>query len=414
MRCYTNSTLAMAMTTPTEVICMSCSDKTCDFKPKQLYRRALKGEDIEIQVHFCGVCHSDMHTAAGHMEGVYGKVEYPHVPGHELSGRITRMGKDVKGFKIGDAVGVGYFCDSCLKCAECLSGNEHKCFKGLTTTYAAYDKHGRAETFPAGHQTLGGYTNIMIVHYKFAVTVPQGYPLQMAGPIMCSGVTMYSPMCENGVRSGSKVGIVGLGGLGQMGIRIAKAMGAIVTVISRTDKKRDLALKCGADAYISSTDPAHMVGKKYDLDLILNTIPGYHAYIDYQMLLSTTGIQVLLGAHAGTGAAKPLNRIVRDKSRIKMSTVGSIKMTQDVMNLCAENKIYPEVSVVPVSELNNVFSELDKSNESGLRYVLDIAGSLSLEARCANPPVLRDDEQGLTVLNIVRELAWLLWTGKYK
>jgi len=393
---------------------MACSDKSCDFQPRQLYRRALGNEDIEIQVQFCGVCHSDLSTAAGHMEGVYGKVEYPCVPGHEVSGTIRKMGKDVIGFKIGDSVGVGYFCDSCLQCTECVSGNEHKCLKGLTTTYAAYNKHGRAETFPPGHQTLGGYTNIMIVHNKFAVSVPRDYPLQMAGPIMCSGVTMYSPMREHGVKKGSKVGIVGLGGLGQMGVRIAKALGAAVTVVSRTDNKKDLAFKCGADAYISSTDSSQMAGGTYDLDLILNTIPGYHSYTDYQVLLSPTGEQVLLGAHAGTGAAKPLNRIVHNRSRIKMSTVGSIQEMKEVIDLCSKNKIFPEVTVVPVSELNNVFSELDKSNESGLRYVLDIAGSLSMDTRCAVPPVLRVEEHGLTVVNIARELAWLLWTGKYK
>lgn len=397
---------------PVETYCMACSDKSCNFKPVKFFRRPVGDEDIQIEMKYCGVCHTDLHSAAGHLENVAGKVEYPHVPGHELSGVITRIGKSVTGFKVGDQVGVGCMVDSCLSCKQCLAGNEHKCSRGQTGTYQGVNKHGRAESYPPGRKTLGGYTSVMVVHYKFCVLIPPSYPLEMAGPVMCAGVTMFSPLVNYGVKAGTKVGIVGLGGLGQMGIRIAKAMGAIVTVISRSETKKELALNCGASNFVISTNDEDM--KKCEkLDLIINTIPAYHNYVLYQQLLTNKGIQVIVGVHTGFVAALLLNGITFGNSRIKVSVIGSIKETQDVINFCDQHKIFPDIKIVPVTEINEVYTNLDKSNEAGIRYVLDIANTLNKDTVYDAPAPTIQPNDGFTIGGAIVEMMGLFVYGRW-
>ena len=387
---------------------MGCSDTRCDFKLMKLHRRLMGDEDIEIQMKYCGVCHSDLHNAAGHLVGIR-KSEYPMVPGHELAGIVTNVGAKVTGFQVGDSVGVGCMVDSCLECKNCIAGNEHKCLKENTGTYQGENKFGRAAVAGETKLTLGGYTNKMVVHYKFAILIPKSYPLEMAGPVMCAGVTMYSPLSTYGIKSGSNVGILGLGGLGQMGVRIAKALGAEVTVISTSTSKKDLAMKCGADLFVVSTDKTQMTGAKGTLDLILNTIPSYHDYVVYQSLLTSKGIQILLGLHAGLAAAMFLDSMVGGTSRIKMSGIGSIRETQEVINLCDKHQIYPDISVVPVTELNAVYSNLDSSNATGTRYVLDIANSLRDDIVCdAPPPKIGPDNNKMSLGSIIMELIGLI------
>lgn len=387
---------------------MGCSDTRCDFKLMKLHRRHMGEEDIEIQMKYCGVCHSDLHSAAGHLVGIK-KSEYPMVPGHELAGIVTNVGAKVTGFQVGDSVGVGCMVDSCLECKNCKAGNEHKCLKENTGTYQGKNQFGRAAVAGSTNLTLGGYTNIMVVHYKFAILIPKSYPLEMAGPVMCAGVTMYSPLSTYGIKSGSNVGILGLGGLGQMGVRIAKALGAKVTVISTSISKRELAMKCGADLFVVSTDKTQITGAKGTLDLILNTIPSYHNYVIYQSLLTSKGIQVLLGLHAGLAAAMLLDSVVGGTSRIKMSGIGSIRETQEVINLCDKHRIFIDISVVPVTELNAVYSNLDSSNATGTRYVLDIANSLRGDIVCdAPPPKIGPDNNKMSLGSIVLELIGLI------
>ena len=391
-----------------EVLCMGCDDNRCDFKLMKLHRRKMGDEDVEIQMKYCGVCHSDLHSAAGHLNGIR-KTEYPMVPGHELAGIITNVGRNVTGFQVGDSVGVGCMVDSCLECKNCKAGNEHKCSKENTGTYQGENKFGRAAVAGRTKLTIGGYTDKMVVHYKFAVLIPKSYPLEMAGPVMCAGVTMYSPLTTHGVKSGSHVGILGLGGLGQMGVRIAKALGAKVTVISTSSAKKDLAMKCGADSFVVSSEEADMKGAKGTLDIILNTIPSYHDYVVYQTLLTSKGIQVLLGLHAGLAAAMLLDSVVGGSSRIKMSGIGSIRETQDVINLCDKHRIFPDISIVPVTELNSVYSNLDSSNASGTRYVLDIGNTLREDIVCdAPPPKIGPDANKMSLGAILSELLGLL------
>lgn len=403
----------MATNPSIPVLCMACESEACDFKPVILHRRAPGDDDLEITMKYCGVCHSDLHSAAGHLKGALGKPQYPHVPGHELAGIVARVGKNVTRFKVGDPVGVGCMVDSCLSCKQCLLGHEQKC-STQTGTYQGTNTHGRAAVWPPNSKTLGGYTKTMIVHQKFAILIPETFPLEMAGPIMCAGVTMYSPLLNLGCKEGTNVGIIGLGGLGQIGIRIAKAMGANVTAFSTSESKRTLAKHSGADDFVVSTDAKQIKNVKGKFDILLNTISVYHDYCMYQKTLTSKGIQVILGLHAGLGAAMFTDAVTFGNSRIKFSGIGSIKETQDVINLCDQHKIYPEIKIVPVTELNNVYTELDKSNPSGLRYVLDIENSLNENTRCsAAPPNLTPSKAHFNPMSMIPEFLYLLFTFKW-
>ena len=225
---------------------------------------------------------------------------------------------------------------------------------------------------------------------------------------------MYSPLLNLGCKSGSNVAIVGLGGLGQMGIRIAKAMGAKVTAFSTSDSKLQLAKDCGADEFVVSTDPKQIDAVKGKFDILLNTISVYHDYCMYQKTLTSKGIQIILGLHAGLGAAMFTDAVTFGNSRIKFSGIGSIKETQDVINLCDEHKIYPEIKIVPVTELNNVYSDLDKSNPTGIRYVLDIENTLNKDTVCtAPPPKLSPSRAHFSPSAMIPEFLYLLFTFKW-
>ena len=387
-----------------ETLCMACSDASCDFKPMSLKRRACGPNDIVIDMKFCGVCHTDLHVAAGHL-GIT-PTRYPCVPGHELAGVCVQVGSNVTKFKTGDQVGVGCMVDSCLNCSACRSGEEQLCSK-QTATYNGANRNGRAGVFPPGSQTLGGYTKTMIVHERFGILIPETYPLTMAGPVMCAGITMYDPMIKAKLPSGASVGIIGLGGLGVMGLKIANAMGFKVTAISRSLAKKELALRSGASKYLVSESAEDMRGTAGTFDLILNTIPSYHNYNIYTPLLNRNGRQVLLGLHSGLAAAMIVNQVTFDHSRIIHSGIGGIRATQEVINLCNERKIYPEVQVVPCSQINAVFDKLDSSNETGVRYVLDIGNSLNEhtteECLGMKSPTLKPAENALSLFPIITE-----------
>jgi alcohol dehydrogenase (NADP+) len=392
-----------------DVLCMACEDNKCDFKATKLKRRVPTDYDVVIKMHYCGVCHSDIHTAAGHLDGIAGASEYPMVPGHELAGIVSEIGSKVTKFKVGMKIGVGCMVDSCGSCASCAKGWEHKCKKQVGT-YNSDDKSNRNLNVPVRSKTLGGYTDLFIVHENFGVSIPDSYPLEYAGPVMCAGVTMYDPMQAHGVKAGDTIGIVGLGGLGQMGVKIAKALGCKVTVISRGMSKEAFAKKCGADSYIASSSVENMTQNKGTIDLILNTIPTYHDYTAYQPLLKKTGKQVLLGLHKGMFAGFVVGKLVN--SRIVSSVIGGMKATQDVINLCAANDIKPEISIVPVSQLNKIYEMLDSGADNGTRYVLDIK-TMKTGTVCTEPPPKLQDmhlpTKGGTLWEICSLLASFWW-----
>mmetsp|Transcript_8862 Transcript_8862/g.13077 ORF Transcript_8862/g.13077 Transcript_8862/m.13077 type:complete len:407 (-) Transcript_8862:692-1912(-) len=404
----------MASNAPVDVLCMACEDTSCDFKPVKMQRRPVGPEDVLIDMKYCGVCHSDLHVAANHMSGIGMATKYPCVPGHELAGVCIAVGEKVTKVKVGDHVGVGCMVDACLQCKECLAGHEQKCRK-MVQTYNMKDWSGRAKSYPEGGHTLGGYTNKMVVHEKFSIVIPKSYPLECAGPVLCSGITMYEPMKTFGVTKDSHVGIVGLGGLGGMGIKLAKALGCKVSAITRSLAKEKMAKDLGADNVVASTDDKSMLANKKSMDLIINTIPSGHNWGAYQGLLKKGGKQVLLGIHSGFAAAFVAAQIRKyscSDCTVVSSAIGGIKTTEEVLALCAKNNIYPEVDVVPITKLNEVYTMLDAANDSGKRYVLDIEKTLTDEALTsysAVPPTLGPNPSNLNPAGIFKDLAKILF-----
>lgn len=389
---------------------MGCRDASCNFVPMKIMRREAGDMDIVIDMKYCGVCHSDLSIAAGHLKGLM-PLQYPCVPGHELSGVVVKVGSGVKKFSVGDHAGVGCMVDSCLECKDCLAGNEQLCSKQVAT-YQGKDVSGRAAMADKKMLTCGGYTNKMVVQERFAIKIPKSYPLEKAGPVMCSGVTMYEPLKTYGAKEGTRVGIVGLGGLGIIGIKIAKALGCNVTAFSRSAKKKEFAMSCGADAYAIAGDVVDP-----PLDLIINTIPVNHDTSVYTKCLASDGkgVHVVLGLHASGIAAVLLAKLPFVKLRVKFSAIGGIANTQAVIDICAKHKIYPETELHPVDSLNRLYELLDSSNESGKRNVLDIANSLNEKTYgiidTSPPTSLSDEHRSVTLPGILKQ-SFRLVTSK--
>lgn len=353
----------------TDVLCMACSSTDCNFAPMRLKRRPMSDIDVKIKMKFCGICHTDLHTAAGHLSTL-GLTNYPCVPGHELAGVCVAVGSKVTKFKVGDAVGVGCMIDSCRTCKNCKAGLEQKCL-GQVGTYNAPKTLERSESYPKGTRPLGGYTDIMICQEDFCVLIPPTYPLECAGPIMCAGVTLYDPLMVNKAGPGTKVAIVGLGGLGLIGIKIAKALGCEILAVSSSEAKSAIAKSCGADNFVIAkkiVGSAHVGG----YDLVLNTIPVEHDYTIYSKLVNKKGKQVILGLNTALVAGIIADAVVGKGSRIAGSGIGSIAATQAVIDLCAMHDIKPEIKLIGVHEINRVYEELDSANASAVRYVIDI------------------------------------------
>ena len=370
---------------PVDVLCMATSDSSCNFKPMRFQRRPVGEFDIKIKMQYCGICHTDLHVASGHM-GAIGMKSYPCVPGHELAGICVEVGQKVTKIKVGDPVGVGCMVDSCFNCSACKRGDEHKCIKQVGT-YAA-PSTPRSATYPAGGRTLGGYTNYFVVQEHFAILIPRNIPLQYAGPVMCAGVTLYTPLKDFNATAGTRVAIVGIGGLGSIGIKIAKAKKCIVTAISQNATKEQFARTCGADAFICSSDKAQMAAAAGTFDLVLNTISAEHDEYVYTRLVKSGGKHVMLGINTSFIASMVADGLLCGSSKVGASGIGSIASTQEVIDLCAEHNILPEIDVINVEDINKAYEALDKQNASGLRYVIDIAGSLNEDAfrRCEEVP----------------------------
>eukprot|EP00942_MAST-04A_sp_MAST-4A-sp1_P010597 g10597.t1 len=399
---------------PIDTLCLCTYDESCKFAVSAFKRRPMGPEDVVIQMKYCGICHSDVHSAASQLMK---RATYPITPGHELAGVAIAVGNNVTRVKVGDQIGVGCLVDSCLDCEKCAEGNEHKCKKGSTGTYGGLDKHGRAQTYPKNTPIMGGYTSVHVIHERFAVIIPPSYDLKFAGPVMCAGITMYDPLKVQGVTKGTNVGIVGLGGLGEMGLKLANVMGANVFAISRSPGKKDYAMRCGAHEFIVSTNKDDMKKHEGKLDLILNTVPFYHDYTFYKQLLTRNGKQCILGLHAGIGAGMFINKVSCCKSRLMASGIGGMKNTQEVIDICAKHEIYPDIKVIPVWEVNRVYEMLDSGNKTGLRYVLDLEGTLNEEAvekvKNEKAPKMLPARTHLNLMGVIKELCWVLCCCKH-
>lgn len=357
------------MTDLYDTVAWGKSSKDSKFSQLKIQRNLPGADDVTFDLKYCGICHTDVHIA----NNDWGTTTFPVVPGHELAGVVSAIGANVTKFKVGDQVGVGCIVDSCLKCRNCNDGVEHICSGKMTMTYDSKISHGHIKTNSG--ITYGGFSTSQTVNERFLIKIPAEYPLESAGPLFCSAITMYSPLCHWKAASGGlNVGVIGIGGLGQMGIMLAKAMGNKVTAISTSPAKQQDAMEIGADNFIVSTDEASMLSGADTLDLILNTVSANHQIEHYLPLLRRDGSIVQLGL---VGKKHEIAQIplMRKRIQISGSMIGGIPETQDCMDFCAKHKIFSKIKLVKASELDHVFSILEQKNDQVVRYVLDIEAS---------------------------------------
>ncbi|URQ84949.1 MULTISPECIES: NAD(P)-dependent alcohol dehydrogenase [unclassified Pseudoalteromonas] len=335
-------------------------DSEKPLEPYHFERRALRDEDVSIEILYCGVCHSDLHTA----ENDWGWTQYPVVPGHEIVGRVLEVGSGVTKYKVGDNVAVGCMVDSCLSCDQCHHGEEQFCREGMVGTYSGQDRI-------SGELTQGGYSKHIVVREEFVLSVPEGLDLAKCAPILCAGITTYSPLRTWNVGPGSRVGVIGLGGLGHMAIKIAAAMGAHVTAISRSDKKKQQVLSYGAKDLLVSSDEAAMQAHANQFDVIINTIPVKHDFTPYIPLLDIDGTQVLVGQ---VGELEETNSVplLMGRRRVAGSLIGGIAQTQEILDFCALHNILPEVEMIKMDQINDAFDKL-KQGDMASRFVIDMS-----------------------------------------
>ncbi len=327
-------------------------------QPWQFSRRNLGICDLKIEIHYSGICHSDIHQAREE----WGSAIFPMVPGHEIAGIVSEIGNSVSKFKVGDRVGVGVFVDSCRNCANCRSGDENYCEKNMTATYNDRERDGLTPTY-------GGYSNNIVVDENYVVSIPANLALSGVAPLLCAGITLYSPMKFWKVRPGMKVAIIGLGGLGHMGLKIAKAMGAHVTVLSHSENKKDDAYQMGADDFYATISPEVFKGLKGKFDLILNTVSAEHDINLYLNTLSLNGTLVILGL---PGKPFSINAGVLLGARRSMagSTIGGMRDLQEMINFCGENNILSEVEIIDPEYINQAFTRTVASDVR-YRFVID-------------------------------------------
>jgi uncharacterized zinc-type alcohol dehydrogenase-like protein len=334
---------------------------TDKFEQIIIQRRDLLPNDVLIDIKFAGICHSDIHTA----KGEWREIEYPFVPGHEIVGVIKEIGSDVTKHKVGDRVGVGCLVNSCGECDYCKSGNEHLCEKGSVGTYASYDK------YVDGSLTQGGYSQEIVVKEDFVLHIPDELELNYAAPILCAGITTYSPLKHYKVGPGSKVAVVGLGGLGHMALKLAHAMGAEVTVLSHSDKKREDAEKFGANHYVNTSEPKAFEDNKAKFDLIVNTISVAIDLNTYLTLLRPMGTMVNVGAPAEPLTVNVFSLIGGRKS-FSGSNIGGIPETQEVLDFCAEYDVKPEIEMITPDHIDEAYDRIVDSDVR-YRFVIDTA-----------------------------------------
>ena len=334
---------------------------TSPLGPHTIERREPGPHDVKIDILYCGVCHSDLHTARGEWDGT----KYPCVPGHEIVGKVVAVGAHVSRYKIGDRVGVGCMVDSCRECESCKAGLEQYCYNGNTGTYNSRDRH-------LGGHTFGGYSTSITVDEHFVLTVPDNLPLDAAAPLLCAGITLYSPLMHWQAGPGKKVGIVGLGGLGHMGVKIAHALGAHVTMITTTPAKAADARKLGADAVLISTDKVAMKAAEKSLDLIMNTVSATHDYNAYNRLLRVDGAHVLLGVPPTDMPPPAVGRMLGNRLTLAGSTIGGIRETQEMLDFCAKHGIVCDIETIRMDEINEAYERMLRSDVK-YRFVIDMA-----------------------------------------
>ena len=328
--------------------------------PWQFVPREPRPDDVSIEILYCGVCHSDIHM----VESDWGMTTYPVVPGHEIIGRVTGVGAEVSNYKPGDLVGVGCMVDSCRECSSCEQGLEQYCLNGMVGTYAGVDRHD-------GKITYGGYSERIVVSENYVLRLPEGLDPAAAAPLLCAGITTYSPLRHVGVKPGDKVGVVGMGGLGHMGIKFAKAMGAEVTLFTRSAGKADEAKRNGADHIVISTDAEQMQRAAGSLDYVLDTVPVEHDLNPYMRCLGVDGGYLLVGQLTPIDPTLQAMPLIMGRRSLMGSLIGGIKETQEMLGFCAEHGISCDVEMLDIKNINEAYERM-KRGDVRYRFVIDM------------------------------------------
>ncbi len=329
--------------------------------PWEFTRRDPRPDDVTIDILYCGVCHTDIHFSRND----WGYSVYPLVPGHEIIGRVTAVGPEVTRYKAGDMVGVGVLVDSCRECSACRAGLEVYCEKYPTSTYGANDRHN-------GSPTYGGYSNKIIVSDHFVLRIPDALDPKTAGPLLCAGITTYSPLKHWKIGPGHKVAVVGLGGLGHLGLKFAKALGAEVTLFTRTPGKEEEARRLGSDHVVLSTDPAQMTAAANSFDFILDTVPSAHDLNPYLATLKLDGTHILVGQLDAIEPALLGISLIAGRKSVAGSGAGGIAETQEMLEFCAERGVTCDVEMIRIQDINEAFERVLKSDVR-YRFVIDMA-----------------------------------------
>ncbi|XP_006353145.1 probable mannitol dehydrogenase [Solanum tuberosum] len=348
---------------PVKVFGWAATDTSGTLSPFKFSRRATGDKDVKLKILYCGICHTDLHQ----LKNEWGFSKYPMVPGHEIVGEVTEVGSKVEKFKLGDKAGVGCLVGSCRSCENCNNDIENYCSKGIATYSAMYHD---------GTPTYGGYSDIIIVDEHFVVRVPENMPLAAAAPLLCAGITTYSPLRYFGLdKPGLHVGVVGLGGLGHVGVKFAKALGVKVTVISTSQSKQKEAIeRLGADSFLISSDPDQLQAAMGTMDGILDTVAATHPVLPLIGLLKTNGKLIMLG-----GVTKPLDLpvfpLLMGRKLVAGSGIGGMKETQEMIDFAAKHNITADIEVIPMDYVNTAMERLAKADVK-YRFVIDVAKTL--------------------------------------
>ncbi|HEY0268009.1 MAG TPA: NAD(P)-dependent alcohol dehydrogenase [Methyloradius sp.] len=328
--------------------------------PFKFERRNPGPTDIQIEILYCGICHSDLHQARDEWAGT----TYPVVPGHEIVGRVVSVGSEVKSFKVGDLAGVGCMVDSCGVCPDCNDHQEQFC-ANTVFTYNSPDKH-------TGKMTYGGYSNSVVVDQRFVLHVSDKLDLAAVAPLLCAGITTYSPLRHWNVKKGDKVGVVGLGGLGHMAVKFAHAFGAHVVLFTTSAGKAEDAKRLGADEVVISKNPEEMQAHALSFDFILNTVAAPHNLDQYMALLKRDGTMCLVGVPDSPHPSPNIANLIFKRRSLAGSLIGGIKETQEMLDFCAEHNITSDIEIIPMDGINNAFERMLKSDVR-YRFVIDMA-----------------------------------------
>jgi uncharacterized zinc-type alcohol dehydrogenase-like protein len=334
---------------------------TAPLAPYRFDRRDPRPDDVVVEILFCGVCHSDLHT----VRDDWGGAVYPIVPGHEIIGRVSQVGSSVTRFKAGDRVGVGCMVDSCRHCNPCNRGLEQYCEEVATFTYGSPDRHD-------GTLSQGGYSDKVVVSDRFVLKVPDGLDLAGAAPLLCAGITTWSPLRRWKVGAGSKVAVVGLGGLGHMALKLGKALGAEMTLFTRSPGKEDDARRLGADRIVVSTDEDQMSAVRNRFDLIIDTVPNLHDLNPYMPTLALDGTLVVVGYLGGLEPLLNTVPMIMGRKSVAGSLIGGIPETQEMLDFCGKHGIASDIEVIPMQDIEAAYARMQKSDVR-YRFVVDMA-----------------------------------------